>query len=344
MNRKSFGTTKQGEAVYTYEISNGNGLKAVLTDFGAAAVSVFTPDKNGKEIDVLLGRDEVSGYEGDGCYFGATVGPNANRIANARCTIDGVVYELDANNNENNLHSGYNTLAWKVWEVKEHTASSITFAISCPHLAQGFPGNASYEVTYEATDDQAIAIRYRAVADQKTTFNMTNHSYFNLNGGGDIYGHVMQLSASAYTPIIDAKAIPTGEIAPVEGTPFDFRSPKTIGQDIHADNEQLAFGHGYDHNWVLDKKTDGLEIIGSLYAPESGIYMEILTDLPGIQIYSGNFVDTVGKGGAALKERSGIAMETQIYPDSINQPDFPNAIYEAGEVYQTQTIYRFSVK
>ena len=345
MNKTLFGTTTTGEAVYKYRIKNSQGMKAVLTDFGATIVELWVPDGNFR--DVCLGYEDVASYERETTYFGAIVGPYANRIAGAKCVIDGIEYELDANDKENNLHSGYHTMAKKVWTVKEYAENRIVFSYENPHLAQGFPGNMTVDVAYEINEENQLSIAYHGVSDRTTTFNMTNHAYFNLNGWdfGDIYGQELMIKASGYTPVKSEKAIPTGEVASVEGTPFDFRVAKPIGRDIEKDCKQLVFGQGYDHNFALDKETDGVEKVAEAYAPESGIVMEVHTDCVGVQLYTGNFMEgQIGKKGHLHHRRDGFCLETQYYPNSINEPNFASPITEAKEAYKTITIYGFRVR
>ncbi len=347
MNKILFGKTKTGAEVYKYSIENSKGMKAVIMDFGATIVDLYVPDKDGNFRDVCLGYDDVTAYEKETTYFGAIVGPYANRISDAKIEIDGIEYQLDTNDNENNLHSGYNSMAKNVWTVKEHTHNKIVFSYKNPHLAQGFPGNMTVDVAYEINEVNQLSIAYHGVSDQKTTFNMTNHTYFNLNGwdSGSVYGHELMVKASGYTPVKSPKAIPTGEVASVEGTPFDFRVAKPIGRDIDEDYEQLIFGQGYDHNFALDKEADGVEKIAEVYAPESGIVMDVETDCIGIQLYTGNFMEgQIGKKGHLHHRREGFCLETQYYPNSINEPNFVCPITEAGEAYETVTIYGFRVK
>lgn len=347
MNIRDFGTIKNGQMTNLYEIKNNKGIRALITDFGATLVSLMVPDKDGQERDVVLGYDKASSYEENTCYLGATVGRYANRIANSRIVIDGVEYHQEANDNENNLHSGPNGTSERIWDCKLYAEDTITFAIEDPDMAQGFPGNAVMEVTYKLTEDNGLSIEYRAKADKTTTFNMTNHSYFNLNGhdSGSIYSHYFQVNAQHYTPVIDAKSIPTGVIAPVEGTPFDFREPKPLGRDIEKEDIQLNFGTGYDHNYAIDKSTSGMEKVARLYSPESGISMEVYTDCIGIQLYTGNFVGgQIGKGGVKYARRDGVCLETQYYPNSINETNFVTPLTKAGEEYHTQTIYKFAIK
>ena len=347
MNSTVFGTTTKGLTAHKYRIENKQGMKAVLTDFGATVIDLFVKDKDGNLRDVSLGYDDLASYERETTYFGATVGPYANRISDAKFEIDGIEYKLDTNDNENNLHSGYSTMAKQVWDVKEHTDNKIVFAYHVTHLEQGFPGNSDCEVTYEINESNQLVISYHATSDQKTTFNMTNHTYFNLNGwnSGDVHEHELMIKASGYTPVKSNKAIPTGEVAPVEGTPFDFRVAKTIGKDIAQENDQLTYGTGYDHNFAIDKETDGVELVASAYAKESGIVMDVYTDCIGIQLYTGNFIKgQIGKNGHVHVQREGFCLETQYYPNSINEPNFVRPITNVGEAYETVTIYEFGVR
>lgn len=347
MKKQDFGTTLNGVEVSKYTIENTKGMQAVITDFGATVIDLLVPDREGNPVDVSLGYDEVSSYDKETTYFGAIVGPYANRIANAEFELDGVKYQLDANNNENNLHSGFHTWAKQVWTVKEHADNKITLTYQAKDLEQGFPGNMTCDVTYEVTEENELAISYHVVSDKKTTLNMTNHLYFNLNGclSGDILGHELWLKASHYTPVKDAKAIPTGENASVEGTPFDFRTAKTIGRDIAAEDVQLIYGKGYDHNFAIDKETAGMEKVAEAYARESGIVMDVYTDCIGIQLYTGNFIEgQIGKHGHSHKKHEGFCLETQYFPNSINEPNFVRPITEAGVPYETRTVYAFRTK
>ncbi len=348
MYKESFGTSKRGEAVSVYLLENKNGASVRVTDYGAALVSIIVPDKNGGTQDVLLGYDNVTGYENNTCYFGAVIGRNGNRIANAQLTIDGVAYSLDSNDNENNLHSGEKGMDTIVWNVKEYTDNAITFTCKSADLEQGFPGNMDVQVTYVLTDEHAVEIHYEAVSDKDTVANFTNHAYFNLEGhaSGNVLGQELMLRASHYTPVIDSKAIPTGEIAPVAGTPMDFTTAKTIGRDMEADDTQIKYGGGFDHNFVLDKEEKGaFELMAEAYAPGTGIVMEAYTDRPGVQFYSGNFITTQdGKQGAVYGKRQGFCLESQFFPNSVNEPKFEAPIIKAGEVYRSKTSYQFRVK
>lgn len=353
MNTMEFGKTSKGEQVYKYFIGNQNGMLAILSDFGATLLELCVEDKHSTKEEVnlrgiALGYGDVLSYEKETTYFGATVGPYANRISDAKIEIDGVTYKLDANDNENMLHSGYNTMAKKIWKVKEHTKNKIVFTYNCKDLEQGFPGNIHCEVSYEITENNELVISYYAISDKKTTLNMTNHTYFNLNGDygcGNVENHELWIKASAYTPIKSAKCIPTGEIAAVEGTPFDFRVTKTIGRDIHENHEQLLFGNGYDHNFAINKETDGIEKIATAYSPETGIQMDVWTDCIGVQLYTGNFLGgQIAPNGKEYEKHDGFCLETQYFPNAINEPNFVRSIIEANVPYKTKTIYAFSVR
>ena len=344
MRKELFGKTSEGKEVYKYEIGNKNGMKVVITDYGATVVSIFVKDKDGNTRDVVLGYDTVEDYERGTCFFGAIVGRYANRISNAEVTIDGTVYKLEANNFENSLHSGKNCVANLVWDVKEQTDDSITFSIVSRDLEQGFPGNAAIDVTYTVTDMGELSIKYHGVSDKTTTFNMTNHSYFNLAGhnAGSILQHKLQILADAYTPVIPG-SIPTGEIAPVKGTPFDFTTSVVIGEHIEDDNEQLKLGQGYDHNWVLDHCDGSVRKIAEVTEPVKGRTMTVYSDQPGMQFYAGNCISPhKGKANAEYGKRCGLALETQAYPDSVNRENFPDVIYGPDREYKTTTIYKLS--
>lgn len=347
MTKESFGTSRRGEAVFVYTLENKSGAKVRVTDYGAALVSVVVPDKDGNMLDVLLGYDNVTGYEDNTCYFGAAIGRNANRIANARIEIDGTVYELDQNDNENNLHSGNKGIDTLVWEVKEQAENTITLVTKSAHLEQGFPGNMDIEVCYTLTEDNTVEISYKAVSDQDTVANFTNHSYFNLSGhaSGDVLDQELCIYASNFTPVKDAKAIPTGEVLPVKGTPFDFTESKPIGRDIGSDHIQMIYGGGYDHNYILDKKNaEDFVCMAKAYSPATGITLEAFTDCIGVQFYSGNFItEQQGKQGATYQKRQGFCLESQFYPNAVNEERFPSPYLKAGDTYTSKTSYRFSV-
>lgn len=334
--------------VFVYTLENKSGAKVRVTDYGAALVSIIVPDRDGNMVDVLLGYDDVTGYENNTCYFGAVIGRNANRIANAKAKIDGTVYELTPNDNENNLHSGQNKgTDTVVWDVKEQTENTIVLTTASGHLEQGFPGNMDIEVRYTLTEDNTVEIEYKAVSDKNTVANFTNHAYFNLAGhaSGDILDQELCIYASHFTPVIDSKAIPTGEILPVAGTPMDFTKQKPIGKEIDSDYIQLVYGGGYDHNYVLDKKDAGdFVCMAKAYSPATGITLEAYTDCIGVQFYSGNFItEQQGKQGATYHKRQGFCLESQFYPNAINEENFPSPYLKAGDVYQSKTSYHFSV-
>lgn len=344
MKRELFGKTTDGKEVYKYWIENSKGMKAGVINYGAILVNLFAPDKNGNMDDVVLGYDTLEEYVENGNFFGATVGPNANRIGGAGFDLDGVHYQLEVNDGANNLHShlteGYHT---RVWEAKEEQGS-VTFFLEDADGNMGFPGNKKVWVTYTLTEDNELKIHYRAQSDKNTIINMTNHSYFNLEGHdkGTIYDHILKLEASHYTPIVMG-AIPTGEIAAVEGTPFDFTKGKRVGEEIDADNEQLKMTNGYDHNWVIDGADGSLRKFADLTEPVSGRHMEAFTDLPGVQIYAGNGMSKQkAKGNSSYDFRGGICLETQYYPDTANKPEFPSAVFGPDREYDSTTIYKFS--
>lgn len=344
MKRELFGKTTDGKEVYKYWIENSKGMKAGVINYGAILVNLFAPDKNGNMDDVVLGYDTLEEYVENGNFFGATVGPNANRIGGAGFDLDGVHYQLEVNDGANNLHShlteGYHT---RVWEAKEEQGS-VTFFLEDADGNMGFPGNKKVWVTYTLTEDNELKIHYRAQSDKNTIINMTNHSYFNLEGHdkGTIYDHILKLEASYYTPIVMG-AIPTGEIAAVEGTPFDFTKGKRVGEEIDADNEQLKMTNGYDHNWVIDGADGSLRKFADVTEPVSGRHMEVFTDLPGVQIYAGNGMSRQkAKGNSSYDFRGGICLETQYYPDTANKPEFPSAVYGPDREYDSTTIYKFS--
>ena len=342
-----FGKNSIGETVTIYTLENKRGMKVRFLDLGAAVYELFVPDKNGELVQVSAVYDNPISYEKQTTYFGAIVAPYANRIADAKFEIDGQIYETDANNNENSLHSGVNGIAKKIWTVKEQTETKIIFAYDGKDLEQGFPGNIHYEVTYEVTDENELSISYYALSDKKTAINMTNHTYFNLAGAmsGSVENHELWINASHYTPVKDAKAIPTGEIAPVEGTPFDFRETKAIGRDIKQEFDQLIFGQGYDHNFAIDKAVDGVEKIATVYAKESGIEMSVWTDCIGVQLYTGNFMEgELGPNGYYYKKHGAFCLETQYFPNSINENNFVRPITEANVPYETKTIYAFATR
>lgn len=343
MTKRIFGVTGDEREIYLYTLENRNGMRAEVMNFGAILANLWVPDRNGKLEDVVLGYDKLEDYYENGCFFGATVGPLANRTANASFTIDGVTYQLDKNDNQNNLHS-HRELGFhkKVWDVEEKE-NSILFTLEVKDGEIGFPGNRSVSVTYTLTDENELQIHYEATSDKNTIFNMTNHSYFNLAGhqSGNIEKQRIQLFASHYTPI-EEDLIPTGEIASVEGTPLDLTKEQEVGKEINADFSQLKIAGGYDHNFVVDNFDGSLKKIACLKDTASGRVMETYTDLPGVQVYSGNFIEKhAGKAGATYDFRSGVCFETQNFPNSANQGNFPDIVYGPNRKYETTTVYRF---
>ncbi len=343
--KREFDKNSKGEQAYFYEITNAAGMKAVVTDFGATLHSLYVPDKDGNFRDVVWGYDSVKEYEIDnGPFFGATVGRIANRVGGAEVTISGVKYKLDANERANCLHSGPNCYHVRMWNA-EIFENAVKFSILSPDGDQGLPGNFEVSVTYTVTDENGLKITYEGVSDKDTCVSMTNHSYFNLNGetSDSILEHILWVNADAYTRV-NNEMIATGEIMDVTGTAMDFRVAKTIGQDICKDEEPLNIGGGYDHNYILNAHETN-EAIVRVISEESGIEMEVLTDYPGIQIYTGNFLcDKPGKGGRIYPNRSAVAFETQQFPNAANCPNFPSPFLKAGEKFYTETEYRFSVK
>lgn len=342
-----FGRNGKGEEVYKYTLENERGMKVSFLNLGATVHELFVPDKTGQLVQVSAIYDNPLSYEQETTYFGAIVAPYANRISDAKFEIDGEEYITDANNNENSLHSGVNGLAKKIWAVKEQTNKKLVFTYDARDLEQGFPGNIHYEVTYEITDENALSISYYAVSDKKTTINMTNHTYFNLEGAfsGSIENQELWIKASHYTPVKDEKAIPTGDIAPVDHTPFDFREAKTIGRDIKESFDQLIYGQGYDHNFALDKESLEVEKIAYVYAPETGIHMEVWTDCIGVQLYTGNFMEgQIGPNNHRYVKHGAFCLETQYFPNAINETNFVCPITEANVPYETKTVYKFLVR
>ncbi|MBQ7839807.1 MAG: galactose mutarotase [Lachnospiraceae bacterium] len=329
--------------VYLYTLENSRGMKVTVSDFGALLVKVEAPDKDGNCADVALGYDSLDRYLVNGCFHGAVIGPNANRIGNAQYTLNGVTYQLTANDGKNNLHSHRELgLHKRVWDAHE-IDNGILFTLRMKDGELGFGGNKIFHVCYGITQDNGLVITYDADSDQDTIINLTNHCYFNLDGqgAGSIESHKLQLLASAYTPA-DEGSIPYGDILTVEGTPMDFTQMQVIGDRIDADFEQLQMAGGYDHNWVCNNFDGSVRKIAVVKNASETRTMEVYTDLPGVQFYSGNFMtpDT-GKNGAKYDKRSGLALETQFYPDTANKPQFPSAVFGPVRHYHTTTIYRF---
>ncbi|MBR4342650.1 MAG: galactose mutarotase [Lachnospiraceae bacterium] len=346
---KEFGLTKTGEKVTLYTITNSKGISAEVIDYGAILRALYVPDKNGKTDDIVLGYDDVASYEVNPCFFGSTIGRNANRIANAEFSINGKVYTLEKNDNDhNNLHSDFmkcfNKRLFK-GEVLE-SENAVKFSLFSPDLDQGFPGNLEADVIYRLTEENGLEIEYFAKSDKDTVYNPTNHSYFNLAGhaSGTAMNHKLKLDALFFTPA-DHESIPTGEVFKVAGTPFDFTEPKVIGERIDDDFKLLRFGGGYDHNYVLNKKKGELAEAAVLSEDVSGRCMTVYTDLPGIQFYAGNFIKEMkGKNGATYSKRYGVCLETQFFPNAINQNNFDSPLLKAGEEFHSITKYVFSAE
>jgi aldose 1-epimerase len=349
--KSSFGKTPDGEQVDLYTLTNKNGMEAAISTYGGAVVSLEVPDRNGKLGDVVLGYDSIDGYGSDKSYFGAIVGRYANRIGHAQFTLDGKTYTLAKNNGENSLHGGikgFNKAVWAAKEIPAKNGQALELTYVSKDGEEGFPGNLHVRVLYTLTDSNELRIDYSATTDKKTVVNLTNHSYFNLAGpgSGQILGHILTIEADKFTPV-DSSLIPTGELRDVTGTPFDFRKPTAIGARIDSNDEQIKLGGGYDHNFVLRRKAgDPASLAARVVEPTTGRVLEMWTTEPGMQLYTGNFLDgsARGKGGVAYTKRSAFCLETQHFPDSPNQPKFPSVVLDRGEQYHTTTIYRFSVR
>jgi len=348
-SREPFGTV-DGKQVFLYALSNGKGMEARITNYGAIVVSLVVPDRAGKPGDVVLGYDSLSSYLKATPYFGAIVGRYGNRIGKARFTLDGKEYMLRANDGANTLHGGPKGFDKVVWEPDESTPPTepvLKLKYVSPDGEEGYPGTLTATVTYTLTDSDGLRIDYAATTDKPTVVNLTHHSYFNLDGAGsgDILAEELMLNADRFTPI-DSGLIPTGELKSVEGTPMDFRTPTAIGARINAKDDQLRYGRGYDHNWVLNRTGDGLSLAARVVAPGSGRVLEVWTTQPGIQFYSGNFLDgtNIGKGGKAYAYRNGFCLETQHFPDSPNKPQFPSTVLRPGETFTSTTVYKFSTR
>ena len=339
--------TQQGDSTALFVLNNNNGMEVCVTNFGARIVSVLVPDRDGIMRDVVLGFDNIKDYQNVKSDFGASIGRYANRINQGNITIDGEIIQLPQNNYGHCLHGGPNGWQYKVYKPVEVTRNSISFSLFSPDGDENFPGNVNAKVSYTLTDDNAIRIEYSATADAKTVINMTNHSYFNLSGNpsNPAIDHILYINASNFTPV-DSTFMTTGEIAAVEGTPMDFTTPKAIGQDIENPYQQLRNGKGYDHNWVLDTKGNVNELAAKLSCPSTGIAVEVYTNEPGIQIYTGNFLkgNVVGKNGVAYPCRASVCLETQHFPDSPNKPQWPSVLLEPGQKYYSECIYKFVVE
>lgn len=350
ITKSVFGYLKDSRTIDLYTLTNKHGMVAEISSFGAVLVKLLVPDKDGKIEDVVLGYDSLKDYENDQESLGATVGRYANRIGKGNLTIEGKQYQLAINNGVNHLHGGVAGFSKKRWEAKPVTkkdGAAVAFTYISKDGEENYPGNLTVTITYSLTNQNELGIEYVATTDQTTVVNLTHHSYFNLNGNaaGDILNHELMLNAD-HTTTIDDGLIPTGALASVANTPFDFRKPMVIGDHINDDNEQLKFGNGYDHNWVINDWDQSLRLVATLYSPISGRFMETLTTEPGIQIYTGNSLvsSITGKEGKPFKKRQAVCLETQHFPDSPNQPDFPSTLLQPKEKYSHQTVYRFSTK
>jgi aldose 1-epimerase len=351
VRKEPFGATKDGTAVELYTLTNASGMEVRAMTYGGIILSLRVPDKTGALGDVVLGYDSLDGYEKASPYFGAIIGRYGNRIARGRFKLDGKEYKLATNNGPNALHGGvkgFDKVVWKAESFQDGRGVGIVFTYTSADGEEGYPGKLDAKVTYTLADDNSLAFEYQAATDKPTPVNLTQHSYFNLagDGSGDILAQELMIKASRFTPV-DKTLIPTGELKSVEGTPFDFRTPTAIGARIEAKDQQIEFGPGYDHNWVLDREEGGgLQLAGRVHDPASGRVMEIKTTEPGLQFYSGNFLDgtITGKGGHVYKRHAGMCLETQHYPDSPNKPAFPSTILKPGEDYRSHTVYTFSVQ
>lgn len=340
---KDFGKNSKGDKATLYTFKNKNGMTMTVSDFGATLQSVLVPDKDNKPRDVVLGYDKAIDYEGPGgTFFGSTVGRSANRIGHAQFELNGKIYHLDQNKGVHNLHSGLDFYSFRVWKVDEIGENTIRFSLHSPDGDQGYPGELDISVTYTLTDENEIKIDYCGIPKADTIINVTNHSYFNLNGheSGNVLEQYLWLDADAFTGT-DEDQIVNGDVISVEGTPMDFRTKKKVGQDIGADYLPLVLGNGYDHNWVLNNKGKFAKI-GELSSEERGITLDVYTDLPGVQIYAGNYIENeIGKDGVIYGPRQGICFETQYFPNAINIPAFESPVCKANELYRTTTVFQF---
>jgi len=345
-----FGVTQEGDSVHLYTLTNDSGMVVKITNYGGIITDIHVPDREGEMGNVVLGFDEMAKYEAGHPYFGAIIGRYGNRIDEGEFVIDDATFTLAKNNGPNSLHGGEKGFDKQVWETEtfeDATGVGLKMSYVSEDGEEGFPGKLMTTVTYTLTDDNALRIDYEAQTDKKTVLNLTNHTYFNLKDGGasDILDHVLMIAADEYTPV-DSTMIPTGELRSVEDTPFDFRNPTPIGERIDVANQQLDYGEGYDHNYVLTTRGDLSQVFATVYDPVSGRLMECYTSQPGVQLYTGNQMDgsLVGPDGVRFNRRSGLCLETQHFPDSPNQPDFPTTLLEPGDTYSHTTMYKFSVR
>ncbi len=352
MEKRPFAKTQDGQSVELYILTNRAGFEVAITNYGGTLVSLKAPDRNGKIADVILGYDSVTGYENGKAYFGGTIGRYGNRIAHGKFTLNGTPYTLAKNDGENHLHGGligFNKRVWNAKEISTDAGQALELTYLSRDGEEGYPGNLSIAVVFTVSADRnALKIEYSATTDKETVVNLTNHAYFNLagQGNGTILGHQLTLHAGKFTPV-DASLIPTGVRQSVRNTPFDFLKPVAIGARIAKDDEQLIFGKGYDHNWVLDRiSAKALSPAAHVYDPQSGRVLEVSTTEPGIQFYSGNFLDGTihGKDGKVYPHRAAFCLETQHFPDSPNHPNFPSTVLKPGQRYKSTTVYEFSTR
>jgi aldose 1-epimerase len=350
ITKRFYGKTLEGNDASIYTISNSKGMTAEITDFGGIVVSLSIQDRDGKFDDVVLGYQDFKDYLRKGPYFGAIIGRHANRIEDSKFEIDGTEYNLYKNEGENHLHGGlkgFDKVLWQAEIVQNDKNESLMLTYHSTDGEEGYPGNLEVKVTYTMTEDNALEIKYFAVSDKETVINLTNHSYFNLSGhaSGDILKQKIMINADKFTPA-DKYSLPTGEIRAVKGTPMDLTELNTISDGINSDYEQIAFAKGYDHNWVLNVSGKSLEKAAEVYDEKSGRIMEVFTTKPGIQLYTGNFLDgsDIGKGGVVYKKNNGLCLETQFFPNSLKHKHFPSPLFKAGQEYNHTTTYKFSVK
>lgn len=348
ISKAPFGKTRDGTPVDLYTLRNAHGVEAQICNYGGLVTSIKVPDRNGNFGDVVLGYDNLDDYLKSSPFFGAMVGRYGNRIAKGKFTLNGVIYTLPVNNGPNCLHGGIKGFDKVVWQAKSLATPdgpALELNYVSPDGEEGFPGTLKVTAVYTLTSDNALRLDYTATTDKDTVINLTQHSYFNLAGKGDVLGHQMYLNASQFTPV-DSTLIPTGELRSVAGTPFDFRQPTAIGAHINDNDEQIKIGNGYDHNFVLDKPAGKLGLVARVTEPTTGRVLEVLSTEPGVQFYTGNFLDgsLTGKGGWKYQFRNGFCLEAQHYPDSPNHPKFPSTVLKPGEVYRNTIIFKFSAK